>query len=95
MTKVEGSNKGHKVMVYTLSTCGLCKKMKKLLKALDVEYEYIDIDLLEGEEDERVREEMRRYNTRLTCPTLVVDDGKEVVIGFDEAEVRRCLENGG
>lgn len=95
MTKVEGSNKDHKVMVYTLSTCGWCKKMKKLLTSLDIEYEYIDIDLLEGEEDERVREEMKKHNPRLTCPTLVVDDGKEVVIGFDEDEVRRCLENGG
>ena len=93
MIKVEGSNKDHKVMVYTLSTCGWCKKLKKLLTSLDVEYEYIDIDLLDGEEDEMVREEMKKQNQRLTCPTLVVDDGKEVVIGFDEDDVRRCFKN--
>ena len=69
--------------------------MKNLLNSLDVEYEYIDIDLLEGEENEKVREEMKKYNPNLTCPTLVVDDGKDVVVGFDEDEVRRCFENGG
>ncbi len=95
MTKVEGSKKDHKVMIYTLSTCGWCKKTKKLLESMDVEYEYIDIDLLEGEEDTRVREEMKKHNSRLTCPTIVVDDGKEVLIGFDEDDIRRCLENGG
>jgi glutaredoxin-like protein NrdH len=48
MQKVSGSNREHKVQVYTLSTCGWCKKMKALLKKLDVEYEYEDIDLLQG-----------------------------------------------
>ncbi len=94
MTKVEGSKKDHKVMVYTLSTCGWCKKTKKLLDSMGIEYEYTDLDLLEGEEDEKVRSDMRKHNPRLTCPTLVVDDGNEVIIGFDEDEIRRCLENG-
>jgi glutaredoxin len=94
MTKVEGSKKDHKVFIYTLSTCGWCKKTKKLLESMDVEFEYVDIDLLEGEEDKTVREEMRKHNPRLTCPTIVFDDGKEVIIGFDEEKIRRCLENG-
>ncbi|MCK4828225.1 glutaredoxin family protein [bacterium] len=95
MIKVDGKNRNHKVKLYTLSTCGWCKKMKKLLKSLDIEYEYTDIDLLEGEEDEKVRKEMKKHNSRLTCPTLVVDDGKEVIIGFKEDKVRGCFENDG
>ena len=63
--------------------------------ALDVEYEYIDLDTLTGEERERAREELRNYNPRISTPTLVVDDGKEVVIGFDEEKVRRCFSDGG
>jgi glutaredoxin len=94
MTKVEGSNKEHKVFIYTLSTCGWCKKTKKLLESMDVEYEYVDIDLLEGEEDTKVRAEMKKHNPRLTCPTIVIDDGKDVLIGFDEDEIRRCLRDG-
>lgn len=91
MQKVPGNNREHKVQVYTLSTCGWCKKTKALLKSLDVEYEYEDIDLLYGEEAERVRNEMRKYNPRISTPTLVIDDGKEVVIGHDEEKVRRVL----
>ncbi|MBD3172715.1 glutaredoxin family protein, partial [Candidatus Bathyarchaeota archaeon] len=42
--KVEGSNKEHKVFLYTLSTCGWCKKTKELLKEKDIAYEFIDLD---------------------------------------------------
>jgi glutaredoxin len=91
MQKVPGNNRAHKVQIYTLSTCGWCKKTKALLKSLDVEYEYEDIDLLYGEEAERVRNEMRKYNPRISTPTIVIDDGKEVVIGHDEEKVRRVL----
>lgn len=94
MTKVEGKNRDRKVMIYTLSTCGWCKKTKKLLKDLEVEYEYFDIDNLTGEEGDRVREQMRKHNPRMSAPTIVIDDGKEVIIGFDEEKVRSCLKNG-
>jgi glutaredoxin len=94
MTKVEGKNREHKVTIYTLSTCGWCKKTKNLLKDLEVEYEYFDIDDVSGEEGDRVREELRRHNPRMSAPTIVVDDGKDVIIGFDEEKVRSCLRNG-
>lgn len=68
--------------------------MKRLLKSLDIEHEYIDIDLLSGEEGVRVREEMGKYSPKLLTPTLVVDDGKEVIVGFEEDKVRRCFKNG-
>jgi glutaredoxin len=95
MTKVPGKNNKHEVKVFTLSTCGWCKKMKNLLKALEVEYEYFDLDLAEGDEREQIRMELKKYNPRVSTPTVVVDGGKEVVVGFDEDEVRRCLSNGG
>jgi glutaredoxin len=91
MEKVPGSKKDHKVMIFTLSTCGWCKKTKKLLKDLDVEYEYVDIDTLSGKEREKVREELRKHNPRMSAPTVVIDDGKNVIIGFNEEEVREAL----
>jgi glutaredoxin len=78
-------------MIFTLSTCGWCKKTKQLLKDLDVEYEYVDIDTISGEEREKVREELRKHNPRMSAPTVVIDDGKNVIIGFDEEEVREAL----
>ena len=92
MEKVPGNKRDHKVKIFTLSTCGWCKKMKALLKDLDVEYEYVDIDLVTGEEREKVRAELRKYNPRMSAPTLVVDDGKDVIIGFDEEKVKGCLD---
>ena len=91
MEKVPGSKKDHKIAVFTLTTCGWCKKTKKLLKELDVEYEYVDIDLLKGEEREKVREKLRKYNPKMSAPTVVIDDGKNVIVGYDEEEVREAL----
>ena len=49
---VPGENRGD-VMLYALSTCAWCRKTKELLRKLGVEFRYIDIDLLEGEEKEK------------------------------------------
>jgi len=45
MKHVEGENKG-KVILYALSTCVWCKKTKRLLNQLGVDYYFIDVDLL-------------------------------------------------
>jgi glutaredoxin len=91
MTFVPGENKKHKVKLYALSTCGWCRKTKDLLKSLNQEYEYQDMDQISGDEYDRVREEVKKFNPRLNFPTIVVDDGKEVIVGFREDEIRRCL----
>jgi len=88
MEKVQGKNKGHKVALYTISTCGWCKKTKRLLKELDIEYEYADLDVVTGDEGKEVREALKKWNPRQNVPTMVVDDGKEVIIGFKEENVR-------
>jgi glutaredoxin-like protein NrdH len=82
----------HKVKAYTLSTCGWCKKTKALLNALEVPYEYIDMDKLSGDELTSIRDEVARFNPRVTFPTLVIDDGKQVIVGFDEEEIKRCFK---
>lgn len=78
-----------KVMLYAISTCGWCKKTKRFLESNGVEYEFCDVDLLEGEEQEKVREEVARHNPRRSYPTLVVDGA--VVVGFDEDRLREVL----
>ena len=78
-----------KVMLYAISTCGWCKKTKRFLESNGVEYECCDVDLLEGEEKEKAREEVARHNPRRSYPTLVVDG--TVVVGFDEDRLREAL----
>ncbi len=90
-TKVEGSNDERDVKVFTISTCGWCKKVKKMLKEMDVEYHYVDIDQLEGEESKRIKEELEDYNPKKSCPTMVIDDGEHVIIGYKEEEIKEVL----
>ena len=56
--RVEGKNKGE-VILYALSTCVWCKKTKKLLNELGVEYSYIDVDLLNDKERATIEEEVK------------------------------------
>lgn len=87
---VDGANSEHKVMLYALSTCGWCKKTKKLLEELDVAYDYVDVDQLVGDEKEEVREEVTRWNPACSFPTLVIDD-QRCIAGFKELEIREVL----
>ncbi|MFW6305704.1 MAG: glutaredoxin family protein [Candidatus Saliniplasma sp.] len=90
-TKVEGEKDEHDVKIYTLSTCGWCKKTKKFLKEHGVEYEYIDIDLLEGDERKEIMEEFKEYNPKKNCPTIVVDEGETVIVGYMEDKIKEVL----
>ncbi|MGC8765710.1 MAG: glutaredoxin family protein [Brevinematia bacterium] len=89
LQKVEG-NKKKNVMLYALSTCIWCRKTKKLLEELDVEYSYVDVDLVDDEAEERFREEMKKWNPDCSFPTLVIDN-KKCIVGFQEEEIRKEL----
>lgn len=93
MEKVSGENKNRDVEIFTLSTCGWCKKVKKLLDNLDVEYKYIDIDLLSGEEKERALEDLEEYNPKKSTPTIIIDGGEEVIVGFKKEKIEEELSN--
>ncbi|MHC5035863.1 MAG: glutaredoxin family protein [Planctomycetota bacterium] len=80
---------GKKVFMYALSTCGWCRKTKALLKELNVDFDFIDVDLCEGEERRRVREELGNVNPRRSFPTLVIDG--DVIVGFDPEKIRGAL----
>lgn len=88
---VAGNNKKHHVKIYTLSTCGWCKKTKELLKTLDVEYEYVDVDTITGDDINLVNEEVKKYNPYRTYPTIVIDKGKHVILGFNDKEIKDKL----
>jgi glutaredoxin-like protein NrdH len=77
-------------MLYALSTCGWCKKTRRFLDDHNVTYDYVYVDLLEGEEKEQVLDEVRKWNPRCSFPTVVVDDS-EVVAGFKEDRLQEVL----
>lgn len=86
---VKGENRG-KVMLYALSTCGWCKKTKALLNELGVEYSYIDVDLLAGEEKSAIMKQVEKWNPQCSFPTLVLND-QLCIVGFKEEQIRRAL----
>lgn len=90
INNVEGKDKG-KVIVYTLSTCGWCKKVKKYLKDHNVAYTFIDVDLLEGQERENILTEIRKFNSRTSFPTIVIDDSR-CIAGYDEEKMKHELD---
>lgn len=84
---VPGSE-GKDIMLFTLSTCVWCTKTKALLQDLGLAYNYVDVDLLNGEEQDAAYQDMWKYNQSTSFPTVVVNDGRQVILGFDEAEIR-------
>lgn len=89
-TKVEGKNKKHKVLLYALSTCGWCKKSKELLRANNIEFEYIDVDLCSDEDYEKIRENILRRGGRFSFPTVIIDNAI-LITGFNEDRIRESL----
>lgn len=79
-----------KIKLYALSTCGWCLRAKNLLDEHNAEYELVYVDLLQGEEQNKVLEEVSKWNPRLSFPTLVLDDS-EAIAGYDEARIKEAL----
>lgn len=88
---IEGKNRG-KIVLYALSTCVWCKKTKRLLNNLGVAYDYIDVDLLDESEKDKIKKEIMRWNPRTSFPTIVIDDNK-CVVGFDEKKIKQEIGN--
>lgn len=91
MEHVAGKNVGS-VMLYALSTCGWCKKTKELLSSLGVEYDYIFVDLLRGNERDDVIKEIEKWNPQCSFPTLVINNDK-CIIGYKEDEIREAVKS--
>lgn len=77
------------IRLYTLSTCSHCKATKKFLNDCHVEYEFTDVDLLQGRERKDILKEVKDINPRLTFPTIII--GNHVIVGFKEDELREAL----
>ena len=89
-SKVSGKKNNHKVSVYALSTCVWCKLTKEYLKENDVEYEFIDVDLLDDEDKDKVHESILSKGGALNYPTTIVDD-KVVIAGFRKDKLKEVL----
>ncbi len=91
ISKVSGNNSKHKVFVYALSTCVWCKMTKQFLKDNGVEYEYVDVDLVDENDKVKIREDIQKRGGTLSYPTTIVDD-KTIITGFRKDQLKEALE---
>ena len=77
------------VKLYTLSTCSHCKHTKQYLNDCGVQYDFIDVDLLQGQERIDMIEEVKKVNPNCSFPTILVGD--KVIVGFKENEIKEAL----
>ena len=91
ISKVSGQNNKHKVLVYALSTCVWCKLTKQYLNENKIEYEFVDVDLAEEDDKQKIRETVTKKGGSLSYPTTIVDD-KKVITGFRKDQLKEALE---
>ena len=77
--------------MYALSTCAWCRMTKQFLKDNNVEYEYIDVDLCEEEDKQKIREHIQSKGGPLSYPTIIVDDNV-LITGFRTDKIREALQ---
>lgn len=78
-----------KVRLYALSTCPACRKTKALLETHNIPFDCTEVDLLEGSSQWAATNEIKKYNSNLTFPTLLIEN--TVIIGFDEEKIKAAL----
>ncbi|MEZ4576728.1 MAG: glutaredoxin family protein [Desulfobacterales bacterium] len=77
------------VKIYSLSTCGHCKATKRLLNECEVAYDFVDVDILEGEERAAILEDVKQLNPKCSFPTIKIGD--KVIVGYREKEIKEAL----
>lgn len=77
------------VKIFSLSTCSHCKSTKKLLADCTVQYDFVDVDMLQGEERSAILEDVKKFNPKCSFPTIIIGD--RVIVGYKETEIREAL----
>ena len=90
VVKVQGEKKAHKVFIYTLSTCGWCKRTKEFLKEQGVEFEYMDVDSCTSEERRATIEDLKSRNAPIGFPLAIIDD-ETIISGFKPDKYKEVL----
>jgi glutaredoxin len=77
------------VKIHSLSTCSHCKSTKKLLADCTVKYDFVDVDLLDGDERKAILADVKKFNPKCSFPTIII--GNTVVVGYKENEIKEAL----
>ena len=90
MQFVPGEDKA-KIVVYGLSTCGWCSKTKQYLAEKGVSYYFVDVDLLTKTDAKEVQQEIKRWNSQVSFPTIVINN-EACIIGHNTKKLSEVIE---
>lgn len=77
------------VTLYALSTCPYCRMTKKFLDKNEVDYELVEVDLLEGDEKTDAVAKVKELSGGTSFPVLKAGD--EIVVGFNKPKIKALL----
>ncbi len=63
---------------------------KEFLSGNNVDFEYVDVDLLTGEKRTEVLREVYRLTGGYSFPVIVIDD--TIIVGFNKERLQQVLE---
>ena len=89
--KVSGKNNKHKVLMYSISTCGWCNRAKKFLKDNNFEFEFVDIDQCNLEDKRKIIKDIQSRGGTLAYPTLIIDN-EILLTGAPQDKLREILK---
>ncbi len=73
------------IKVYSTPTCPWCIRAKEFLKEHKIKFEDIDVS-----RDTKAAHEMVKKSGQMGVP--VIDANGEIIVGFDEAKIKRILK---
>ena len=78
------------VILYSLSTCSLCKDVQKLLAGHKVHFENVEVDRLEKDQQNEILNILKAYDDKFSFPTLVLGD--EVITGYQKDKILKAIK---
>ena len=88
-TRVLGESNEHVVIVYSLSTCPHCTDAKNYFMKNKISFKYINLDQASRDEKREVTIFLKEHNLPIAFPVITIDDN--VIQGFDQTEIEKCL----
>jgi glutaredoxin-like protein NrdH len=79
------------VTLFSLSSCPVCKQVRKFLEDNHIVFTLIEVDTLDSGEQWLMTKELKKHNPHATYPTVVIE---EVIRGFDRELLSKKLLEG-
>ena len=78
-----------KPIIYLLSTCPRCKRVKQLLEDMNVNIEKVTVDLLDRKERDEIVDSLRKHRPVISFPVIQTAD--ELLFAAEDADILRLF----